>query len=144
MLNESLLRQLESQAETGFVSVIVSTALGALPVPGAVITLYRSDSQGNEEALYHVITDRSGRVPNLPLPVTYNPESPLGSSEYFFSTYNLRVQANGYYTQNIIDVRVFPDTITRFNVNLIPISQGGDEGERTIVIPPSPTDFSKL
>jgi hypothetical protein len=61
-------------------------------------------------------------------------------------TYNLRIQAIGYYTQNIIDVRVFPDTTTNFNINLIPVRQGGDEdeGQRTLIIPHSPIDESNV
>ncbi len=143
LLNES---QLGDSMETGFVSVSVNTALGALPVPDAVVTLYTLDQEGNEEALYHLITNISGKVPLITLPVVYNPQDPLESSEYFFSTYNLRIHAIGYYTHNIIDVRVFPDTTTRFNVNLIPVKQGGTEDvdARTIVIPSSPIDNSNV
>lgn len=143
LLNENQLNKEGSPVDTGFVNVSVNTALGALPVQDAVVTLYVTDQDGNEEALYHLVTDRSGKVPKMTLPVVYNPLNPAESRQYFFSTYNLRVQAIGYYTQNIIDIRVFPDTTTNFNVALIPVRQGGDEDEsRTIVIPPSPVDIS--
>ncbi len=144
LLNENQLNEVGPPVETGFVNVIVNTALGALPVHDAVVTLYVTDQEGNEEALYHIVTDISGKVPMMTLPVVYNPQNPSESLQYFFSTYNLRVQAIGYYTQNIIDIRVFPDTATNFTVTLIPVRQGGDEdeGSRTIVIPPSPVDIS--
>lgn len=143
LLNENLL---SDSIETGSVNVSVNTALGALPVPNAVVTLYTIDQEGNEEALYHLVTNVSGKVPLMTLPVAYNLQDPLESREYFFSTYNLRIQAIGYYTHNIMDVRVFPDTTTNFIVTLIPVSQGGDEDEnpRTIVIPPSPVDISNV
>lgn len=143
LLNEEQLTE-EDSVETGFVNVSVNTALGALPIRDAVVTLFVTDQEGNEEALYHLVTDISGKVPRMTLPVMYTPKDPLESREYYFSTYNLRIQAIGYYTQNILDIRVFPDTATNFNVTLIPVRQGGDEdeGSRTIVIPPSPVDIS--
>jgi len=146
LLSEAELDGDNSNIQTGFVSVSVNTALGAVPVRDAVVTLYVTDLEGNEEALYHLVTDISGKVPKMALPVVYNPQDPLGSRAFFFSTYNLRIQAIGYYTSNIIDLRVFPDTTTNFAVTLIPVSEGGDEdeGERTIVIPSSPIDESNV
>jgi len=146
LLNENQLIENNSNIQTGFVNVSVNTALGALPVTDAVVTLYITDQEGNEEALYHLVTDISGKAPKMTLPVVYNPQDPLESPEYFFTTYNLRIQAIGYYTQNIIDVRVFPNTTTTFNVTLIPVRQGGDEdeGQRTLIIPTSPIDESNV
>ena len=145
LLNENQLNE-DAVIQTGYVNVSVNTALGALPVEDAVVTLYVTDQEGNQEALYHLVTDISGKVPRMALPVVYNPQDPSESREYFFSTYNLRIQAIGYYTQNILDIRVFPDTTTNFNVTLIPISQNGDEDEeeRTLVIPSSPIDRSNV
>lgn len=142
-LNEN---QLEAQLEEGYINVRVNTALGALPVADALVTLYIMDHEGNEEVLYHHISNISGVVPKMTLPVIFNPEDPLESSEYFFSTYNLRVQAIGYYTQNIMDVRVFSNRATNFNVTLIPVCDGGGEDENihTVVIPPSPIDISNV
>ncbi|MDI9494923.1 MAG: hypothetical protein QM227_01500 [Bacillota bacterium] len=146
LLNESRLLENNSDIQTGYVNVSVNTALGALPVADAVVTLYITDLEGNEEALYHLVTDISGKAPKMAVPVVYDPLNPIESREYFFTTYNLRIQAIGYYTQNIIDVRVFPDTTTNFNINLIPVRQGGDEdeGQRTLIIPHSPIDESNV
>lgn len=146
LLNENQLSENGLIVETGFVNVSVNTALGALPVKDAVVTLFTMDQEGNEEALYHLVTDISGKVPTMTLPVTYNLQDPSESRQYFFSTYNLRTQAIGYYTQNILDIRVFPNTATNFSINLIPVMQGGDEDEesRTIVIPPTPADISNV
>lgn len=140
LINEN---QLPPGESVGYVTVGVFTALGALPVKDAVVTVYLVNEEGEELALYHLVTDRSGRVPKMTLPVSYNPDNPGESEEFYFSTYNLRVQAIGYYTQNILDIRVFPDTTTNFSVTLIPVMQGGSEEQgRTIVIPPSPIDKS--
>jgi hypothetical protein len=73
----------------------------------------------------------------------YDRLDPFESGRYYFTTYNLRVQAINYYTVNVIDLRIFPNTTTRFQINMIPVAIGPVEGpDTTIVIPPSPIDIS--
>ena len=134
----------ETPSEVGYISVGVFTASGALPVKDAVVTVYELDEAGEENVLYHVVSDANGQVPVLELPVVYNPSNPLLSPDFYFSTYNLRVQAINYYTYNLLDIRVFPNTTTNFMVELIPVAAGpgGTRPEQTYVIPPSPIDIS--
>lgn len=130
--------------EVGYISVGVFTASGALPVEGAVVTVYIIDENGEENVISHLVSDANGQVPTIELPVVYDTTNPLESSEYYFSTYNLRVQAINYYTVNILDFRVFPDTTTNFMVEMIPVAAGpvGISPDMTFVIPPSPIDIS--
>lgn len=134
----------EVPEEVGYISVGVFTASGALPVEDAVVTVYMLDRQGEENVISHLVTDANGQVPTIELPVIYNRFNPLESSEYYFSTYNLRVQAINYYTYTVLDVRVFPDTTTNFMIELIPVAAGPENGgpDMTFVIPPSPIDIS--
>lgn len=134
----------KGELKTGYIAVGVFTALQALPVPDAVVTIYLFNSDGEEEALYILVTDANGRIPDVELPVSYNPNNPLVSSEYYFTSYNIRVQAINYYTVNILDVRVFPDITTVYRINMIPVIAGTpkEKSEQTIVIPPSPIDKS--
>lgn len=129
--------------KVGYLSISTFTASGALPVAGAVITIYTFDESGEENSLGVYTSDANGQVPLITLPVTYNRLDPLESSEFFFSTYNLRAQAINYYTVNIIDLRIFPDTTTYFQIDMIPAAAGPTRGpEQTIIIPPSPVDIS--
>lgn len=130
--------------EVGYISVGVFTASGALPVEDAVVTVYTLDENGEENVISFLVSDANGQVPTVELPVRYDRFNPLESSEYFFSTYNLRVQAINYYTQNIQDFRVFPNTTTSFQIELIPVAAGTRQTapEMTFVIPPSPIDIS--
>lgn len=132
------------EPQVGYISVGVYTALGALPVPNAVVTIYTIDESGEENALYHYVTDENGRIPNVALPSFYNPSNPLESPKYYFTTYNMRVQAINYYTVNVLDLRVFPGVTTVYRIDLIPVMAGPetDHPERTIIIPPSPIDKS--
>ncbi len=131
------------EQEVGYLSVSVFTASGALPVPDALVTVYTHDESGQEDEIIHHVTDANGQIPLITLPVIYNPIDPFESQEYYFTTYNLRVQAINYYTVNVIDLRIFPDSTTYFQIDMIPAATGPTEGqEHTIVIPPSPIDIS--
>lgn len=134
----------EKPEETGYIAVSVFTASGALPVEGAVVTVYIIDREGEENVISHQVTDANGQVPKIELPVRYNRLDPLESSQYYYNTYNLRVQAINYYTVNIIGFRVFPNTTTNFNIDLIPVAVGPTVAvpNQTFVIPPSPIDIS--
>lgn len=83
LLSEAELDGDNSNIQTGFVSVSVNTALGAVPVRDAVVTLYVTDLEGNEEALYHLVTDISGKVPKMALPVVYNPRTRWEAGRFF-------------------------------------------------------------
>ncbi len=133
----------EAPQEVGYLSVSVFTASGALPVQDALVTVYTLDEGGAEDEIIHHVTDTNGRVPLITLPVIYDRFNPFESGEYYFTTYNLRVQAINYYTVNVIDLRIFPDTTTYYQISMIPAAIGPPEDqEQTIVIPPSPVDIS--
>lgn len=133
----------ETPEEVGYLSIGVFTASGALPVADAVVTIYTLDENNEEYALYHLVTDANGQVPKVEVPVYYDQFNPLESSKYFFSTYNLRAQAINYYTYNLLDLRVFPNTTTNIAVDLIPVPAGTTTNpDMTFVIPPSPIDIS--
>ena len=122
--------------QVGYINVGVYTASGALPVKDAVVTVYHTYENGEEHVLYHLVTDESGRIPKMEVPIVY---SGVGEqTEYNYSTYNLRVQAIGYYLVNILDVQIFPNIATNFRINLIPAVQGEPSAvpEQTVVIPP--------
>lgn len=132
------------QEKVGYISIGVFTASGALPVKDAVITVYTLDEEGEENVISHQVTDANGQVPIIELSIIHDEVSPMQSPEYYFGTYNLRVQAIDYYTVNILDFRVFPDTTTNFSVDLIPVAAEPTEvgPDTTYVIPPSPVDIS--
>ena len=131
------------EQKVGYVSVSTFTASGALPVPDALITIYTFDENGQENVIVHRVTDANGQTPLITLPVIYDPLNPFESSEFFYSSYNLRAQAINYYTVNIIGFRVFPDITTYLTINMIPAPAGPAEGsDMTFVIPPSTTDIT--
>jgi hypothetical protein len=60
--NEGL--PLPPEQEVGYLSVSVFTASGALPVQGALVTVYIIDESGVENEIVHHVTDANGKEPN--------------------------------------------------------------------------------
>ncbi len=128
----------QQPSEVGYINVGVFTASGALPVPDAVVTLYHTYETGEEHVLYHLVTDESGIIPTMEVPVEF--QGADQQTEHYYSTYNLRIQADGYYPYNLLDIQVFPDIATNYRINMIPAAQGGvpNSPEQTFVIPKRP------
>lgn len=124
--------------ETGTLSVGVFTALGALPVENASVMVYRTIDGGEEQSYSQQTTDSSGKVADILLPVIHDP---LDTSKYYFTTYNMRVLAQNYYTVNVLNFRIFPGIKTNYKVDMIPVVAGETGApEQTFIIPPSPID----
>jgi len=130
--------------DTGTIEVRVFTALGALPIEGAVVTVYTYIGKDMEIEIEKVITDVNGTAPPIELPVVFDVNNPYLSLEHFFTHYNLRVNAAGYYTIHIVNIHVFSNVKVLFNVNLTPVAGGstGIDLEKMIVIPNPNIDIS--
>jgi 5-hydroxyisourate hydrolase-like protein (transthyretin family) len=123
--------------QTGTLAVRVFTALGALPVENASVIVYRI-IDGQEQLYSQQATDLSGSVPDILLPVM---RDPMDTSQYYFTTYNMRVLAENYYTVNVLNFRIFPSIKTDYKVDMIPVVAGETGApEQTYIIPPSPID----
>ena len=116
---------------TGYLLVRVSTAQGAIPVQGAKVTI--RDDLGMEvpgakgSVIAVMTTDRDGRTQRIALaaPPKIDGLSPGGAVPY--ATYNIDVEALGYYNQFFHAVPVY-DTITSIQpALLVPIAQNGNQ-----------------
>ena len=136
--------ELPDESETGYIAVGVFTALGALPVENALVTVYDLLQDGSEHLHSQVLTDGSGRIPDIELPVVQNPLNSTTSPKYYFTNYNLRVKADNFYTVNVLGIRIFPGIKTNYKIDLIPVFVGETEiiPEQTFIIPQSPLDQS--
>lgn len=123
----------------GYMNIGVYTASGALPVPNAVVTVYHVYEGGEEHVLYRVITDENGNVSTLKVPVVY--EGPGQQTIYDYSAYNIRIEAPGFNTVNLINTQIFPGITSNYRINLIPTISGDspENAEIDYVIPDRPS-----
>lgn len=125
---------------TGFLRLSIIDTVSEVPVSNATITVYVNDGIQKDVPIMHLITTLNPVTIELPM------ANELGTliigPEYDFSTYNLRVDAFGYFSTVIYNIRLFPNTTTNFDITMIPISQLEMEHiiEERFDIPPHPRD----
>jgi len=125
--------KLESSGNTGFLEVRVFSEEGN-PIEGARVSvslyelrgIYRESAIENEIVSYY--TDENGKIPIIELPVIHE----LGEANT--DEYHMRVDAPGFYSVIVMNIEIFPNTTTSFNVVLTPVMEG-ESYVRFIIIP---------
>ena len=113
----------------GRLIVQVSTASEALPISDAKVII--SDSNGN--VISEQLTDNSGRIKSVELctPIAANSQSPGNLVTY--STYNVRVEKDGYFTEEFLNVAVFDKIESIQPVSLEPLGENALENDRVVI-----------
>jgi hypothetical protein len=98
-------------AGTGYLIVQVSTASGAIPLSGAIVTVRDYDPESEPErgnVIASMRTDRSGKTQKLALPA---PERTLsqspGSAVLPYALYSIDVKADRYFENYFASVPIF-------------------------------------
>lgn len=123
---------------SGSISVQVTMANGAVPISDAKVTV--SDSDGN--IVKSGTTDRSGRTNRivLPAPSLEYSQAPGLSVPYY--TYNIRIEKQGFYTEEFLNVAVFPGIESIQGVSLEPLDADALEDDRIITVSESGPQIS--
>lgn len=104
----------------GSVKVKVSTAKGARPVEGAIVSVVRE--MGGKEHLYALQrTNNSGETGVIKLP-SPPPSANQQAPQYY--DYNIHVYAPGYYRESAMAMPVFPNILSLQSFDLIPLPAG--------------------
>ncbi len=113
---------------SGYMIVRVTTARGAIPIEGAVVTV--SDYFGEDvtdigNAIGTYITNSSGLTEKFALPAPPRALSMTPGNGKSYLTYNISVAKDGYYQQNYINAPVFEGITSIQNADMIPLSDNG-------------------
>ena len=112
--------------ETGALIVSVYTASGAIPIEGAVVTIYGSDKNDSEvKSVYY--TDRSGNTEKIFLPAPPAAMSEVPGNVSPFAKYNVEVDKEGFNSRTFINVPVFAKTTSIQPVNMVPMNEYNGE-----------------
>lgn len=130
----------DSTIPLGFLDVHVFNEVGE-PIENALITIYILDRFRGEAPILFGLTDAEGKSPHFSVPTKYNLSYILGQ-ELYFTTFNVRADAVGYYTAQTNNIRFYPGitSVLTYNMNPIPISIPGVNLEQRILLPPSKFD----
>jgi hypothetical protein len=109
---------------TGYIKVRVTTALGAIPLEGATVTI-----RGNTDEFSDVIrgarTNRDGVTETIALPTKNRSLSSTPTRIPPYATYNIDVLYDGYYSQFYQNVPVFDGITAIQNADMVPLSENG-------------------
>lgn len=131
---------LEVTNNTGFIRLNIINQTDKTPVSNATVTIYVTDGMQRDIPVMHLITTINPI--RIELPMANDLGTLIAGPEYDFSTYNIRVDAFGYLSRNIYNVRLFPNTTSYFEIDLIPVTQLQVQPliEERFNIPPHPRD----
>mgnify|MGYP000855547226 CR=1 FL=1 len=125
----------------GFMRIHVIDQVTGMDVDNATITIYVTDGARRDIPVMHLITILNPIRIELPMANVLGTQ--IVGPEYDFSTYNLRVDAFGYFANILYNIRLFPDITTDFSIELVPVTQPQvyPAIEERIDIPPHPRDI---
>lgn len=131
---------LENASNTGFIRLNIVRQSDKAPVRNATITIYVTRGTERDIPIMHLITTINPI--RIELPIAYTLGTQITGPEYDFSTYNLRVDAFGYFSTSVYNIRLFPGTTSHFEINMNAVSQleGVPNIEERTDIPPHPRD----
>ncbi len=139
--DENVVKDIEGITnKVGYLNIFVFTGKEQTPISNATVTVSVRKGETLEIPIMRFITSTNPIL--VQIPIAYSPDTLIMGPEYAFSTYNLRVEAAGYYITRILNIRMFPGIVTDFNIGLIPTTESSlaGSGEQIINIPPHPRD----
>lgn len=130
----------ENTNSSGFIRLNIINQADGTPVPNATITIYVTDGANRDIPVMHLITTINPI--RIELPMANELGTQIAGPEYDFSTYNLRVDAFGYFSTAIYNIRLFPNITTNFNIAMSSVRQIEVQPliEERVDIPPHPRD----
>ena len=110
---------------TGYLVVRATTASAALPLEGAVVSVY-GNVDGFSSLIARLQTGKDGLTPKIALltPPRELSESP-GNGDRSFATYNVSVRMNGFAPLTLRGVPVFDGITSVQPADLIPLAENG-------------------
>ena len=118
----------ENLTGLGYMIVRVTTARGAIPLEGAIVTASSyspefESGRGDTIAVYK--TNASGLTERFPLPAPPRALSMSPGNGKSYETYNISVAKDGYYQQYYINAPVFEGITSIQNADMIPLPDNG-------------------
>lgn len=103
----------------GYIQVHAYSSFAQLPLRDVAITVTAEDGT----AIAMRLTDRSGRITPIEVPVPDFQDSREPGTEKPFTTVTIHARVRGYAQIQARNVQVFADTVTVQNLELLPLSE---------------------
>lgn len=115
----------ESNSINGYLDITVNDITNNKPIEFAIVTIYKVNvigqygESGEGILIGRYITDSSGKIPIITLPVISSYDSSIRRSRtiYYFS-----IAAFGYYDVVVMEIQIYPNITTLYQIKLSPIT----------------------
>lgn len=115
---------------TGYIQVHAYTSFAQLPLEDVAVTVTASDGT----AIAMRLTDRSGQIPPISIPVPDRSESlSPNPGEQPFTIVNLYARKKGFEQIENENLQVFAGVVTNQNLEMIPLSELPSQWDKTEV-----------
>ncbi len=119
--------------EKGYLVIQTTTTDMIFPVSDTGINVKNGDKE------YNILTDRSGKTETIEIDTPDMINSTQQTNEPSFTTLEVTVTKDGYYTIKVKDVQVFPRETSLLYVNMIPLPE--NESDKTIEYSSNPQNL---
>lgn len=105
---------------TGYLQLSAYTGAARFPLPDTAVTVTAADGT----AIAMALTDRSGKIQPVPIPVPDRQESLIPDPpEKPFATVNLYAHKQGYEQVEAENIQIFADVTTWQNLEMVPLAE---------------------
>ena len=124
---------------TAELRVLVTTALGALPLENAIVSVSTvPDETGMRTLLYSVTTDSGGMTPSMVLTTPPRSNSLSPGSGPPFAVYTVEISAEGYTPLTALHIAMFSGVPTMLPVALTPLEENQSFAQTDLTATDSP------
>ncbi|MDY3619225.1 hypothetical protein [Agathobaculum sp.] len=132
------------QDGTSILRVQVSTALGALPVEGATVTVSTAaDETGGHQLLYSVQTDAGGMTPPMELPAPPRSASLTPGNGRPYALYTVQVDHPNFTPQAALNVTAFSGIPAVLPIALTPLPENAAVAPQDLTATDDPQALSE-
>lgn len=124
--------------EQGYLEILAYTSNAQIPLENVAITV----TSGDGTALAMRLTDRNGIINSIPIPVPdiSNSLHP-NPSDAPFTPVNVYARLEGFEQEENKSVQIFPNVITRLNLEMIPLSELPSSWDKAVVFNTPPQNL---
>lgn len=123
---------------TGYIQVHAYQSYARLPLENVAVTVTAADGT----AIAMRLTDRSGRIDPIPIPVPDRSDSLTPDpSETPFTVVNLYAHLKGYEQIESENLQIFADTTTDQNLEMIPLSELPNQWDQSVIFDTPPQNL---
>lgn len=137
--NISMSQEVPVSNGVGNIVLLAFTERGQFIIPGALVSIYAR--HGDDTVPVSNLLTQSYPV-TIRLPVSHPLGTLIKGPEYYFTTYNITIEAERFCPVKVFNIRIFPGITEQLDINMLELPPDSRSVPETIIeIPSHPRDI---